>query len=252
LASIGVLDELTQSGVSVDRIGGAGLGALVAGMFALGLPPGEMTRRCHDEFVVRHAFRDYTVPRVALLRGRRFSSMLDRVFGDVRVEQLSRPFFCLSADLGTANVVVHRRGRLAAAIAASTALPGVLPPVIDEDRVLFDGSVLDNVPVTVLAEEDEGPVVAVDVRLRPWEGRGKSNRSLPGIVDTISRAAALGGSQNQAESHRRALLVLEPDPPERRQLDFERLDEIVEAGRETVRAALADNPWLVGGGARSE
>jgi NTE family protein len=245
LASIGALDELTRSGVVIDRVGGSSLGALVAGMFALGMPPGEIERRCHAEFAAHNAYGDYIVPRVALLRGRRFSSMLARIFGDVHIEQLTRPYFCLSADLGSASPVVHRRGLMAAAIAASTAMPGVLPPKLAEGRVLFDGSVLDNLPVWVMADDDEGPVVAIGVGLQRWGGRGRGDRPLPGIMDTISRSALLGGSQNQADSLQRALMMIEPDPPDSGQLEFTHLADIVETGRTAVRSAMADHPGLL-------
>jgi NTE family protein len=123
LASIGVLDELSVAGLAVDRLAGSGFGALVAAMFALGMPPSEIARRCRSEFVQRHAFNDFTAPRVALLRGRRFAAVLVRVFGDAHIEQLTRSFFCVSADMGSAELVVHRRGRLATAVGAAPRCP---------------------------------------------------------------------------------------------------------------------------------
>jgi NTE family protein len=245
LASIGALDELTRAGVVIDRVGGSSLGALVAGMFALGMPPGEIERRCQSEFAAHNAYGDYILPRVALLRGRRFSSMLTRIFADTSIEQLSRPYFCLSADLGSASPVVHRRGSLAAAVAASTAIPGVLPPQLADGRVLFDGSVLDNLPVSVMVDDDEGPVVAIGVGLKRWAGRGRGDRPLPGIMDTISRSALLGGSQHQAESHQQALMVIEPDPPDSGQLEFTHLAAILETGRAAVRSAMGEYPGLL-------
>src|ERR1700679_3708585 len=47
----------------------------------------------------------------------------------------------------TNELLVDRRGEIAAAVAAHTAVPGVLPPVIRGDRLLFDGAVLDGLPV---------------------------------------------------------------------------------------------------------
>jgi hypothetical protein len=64
-------------------------------------------------------------------------------------------------------------------------------------------------------------------------------------VDTISRSAILGGSQHAADSHRIAQLVIEPSPPDVGQLQFERLDEIIESGRIAARAALEQQRDLV-------
>jgi predicted acylesterase/phospholipase RssA len=111
--------------------------------------------------------------------------------------------------------------------------------------VLFDGGVLDNLPVAVMVADDEGPVLAVDVTPRRWTGRGRRGGQLPGIVDTISRSAILGGSQDAADSHRLAHLVIEPSPPDVGQLGFERLDEIIESGRIATRTALEHASALV-------
>jgi predicted acylesterase/phospholipase RssA len=71
--------------------------------------------------------------------------------------------FCLSCDLLTGQMVVHRRGPLGTAILATTALPGVLPPVWTEGRLLVDGGVMDNNPVAVMRALNPGPAVLIDV-----------------------------------------------------------------------------------------
>ena len=77
----------------------------------------------------RNPLGDYTLPLAALVRGRRARAMLLRLFGDRRIEELEREYFCVSCDLVTSELVVHRRGALCEAVGASICLPGIAPPV---------------------------------------------------------------------------------------------------------------------------
>lgn len=249
LAHIGALAGLLEAGVQIDRVGGSSFGALMAGLFALGQTPAEMAEHCRKEFVSNWPFNDYSVPKVALLRGRKLRNALSRLFDDERLERLPFDCFAVSADLTSGELVVHRRGRIVDAVRASLALPGMLPPVQDADgRLLIDGSVLSGLPIHVMADADEGPVIAVDVgggrlKLR----RRRRGEPLPNIIETISRSAIIGGSSGLAAARARARLVIEPDTLGTGQLDFNRLDALVEAGQEAaVSAVTASGDLLTG------
>ena len=229
LAHIGVLEALVQDGVVVDRVAGCSMGALVGAQFALGREPAEIRERCRAELVERNPLGDYTVPRVALTRGRRGRAMLDRLFGDARIEDLPRDFFCVSSDLVAGTLAVHREGRLADAVAASVALPGIVPPVRLGHRVLVDGGVLDNLPVAEMSATGEGPVIAVDVTAR------FDPATRAGIKDTLLRTLVLGSSDTAAAAQAHADTVIEPDISGIGMLDFARLDDLVERGRAAAR-----------------
>ena len=122
------------------------MGALVGALFATGLGPDEIEAKLRAELVERNPMNDYTIPLAALVRGRKAEAMLLRLFGDLQIEELEREFFCVSSDLVTSELVVHRRGPLYEAVGASFCLPGIGPPVAAGDRLLVDGGVLDNLP----------------------------------------------------------------------------------------------------------
>jgi predicted acylesterase/phospholipase RssA len=233
LAHVGVLEALLEAGVVVDRVGGCSMGALVGAQFALGRDPAEIRERCREELVARNPLGDYTVPRVALTRGRRGRAMLDRLLGDARIEDLSRDFFCVSSDLVAGTLAVHRTGSLADAVAASVALPGIVPPVRLGGRVLVDGGVLDNLPVAEMAATGEGPVIASDVTAR-FDPAVSS-----GIRETLLRTLVLGSSDTAAAAQAHADVVIEPDVAGIGLLDFARLDELVARGRAAGDAALS-------------
>ena len=70
-AHIGVLEELTAAGVTIDRVAGVSMGAVIGALFAMGHDAEEIDAICFDEWVQRRPLRDFTIPRHSLIRGER-------------------------------------------------------------------------------------------------------------------------------------------------------------------------------------
>src|SRR3954451_13338015 len=173
--------------------------------------------------------------------------MLDRLFGDTTIQELALDFFCVSADLNAGERVVHRTGRVADALLAAMSIPGLMPPVPEGGRLLVDAGSIDSLPVTVMADGGEGPVVAVDVSDRERgpaliepARRDREGAGLPGLRETVSRAAVLGSLREAEEARRAAALTVVPDVDGAGLLEFHQVDELLAAGRRAARAALAN------------
>lgn len=231
LAHLGVIEALADAGVVVDRVGGTSMGAFVAALLAQRIGVDEMTRMCRTELVTGRPFNDYTAPRVALLRGRKARAMLRRVCGDVNIEELPLDYFAVSADLVSAEVVVHRRGLCVAAVAASMSLPGLAPPIWQAGRLLVDGGVLQNLPVAAMVERDEGPVLAVDVTAGGGVG---TPESMPSIIETLTRSTMLGSRRATVDSRSQAQVVFRPRVDDVGLMEFSRIDTLIARGREAV------------------
>ncbi len=236
-AHIGALAELEQEDIEIDRYGGCSMGSFIAAMAAAGWRTDDIRDRCHEELVRRSPFNDYTIPRVALIRSRKAGRMLDRLFGELTVEELAKPLFTVSADLLSSRLVVHRRGSVVEAVGASMSIPGLVPPLPRGGRLLVDGGVLNNLPVDAMADSAEGPIVAIDVvrRLEPEEG---DEALLPSIMETLSRATVLGSVERAERNRDLALLVISPEVQDIPLRDFRALDRAVAAGRAAARQAL--------------
>ena len=241
LAHIGALAALSEAGFDIDRIGGCSIGALIAGMAALGLDADQIRDRCHDELVRSKPFNDWTLPRVALIRSRKAERMLQRIFGELQVEELPRPFFTVSADLVSSSAVVHRTGSLVEAVSASMSIPGLAPPRARGPHLLIDGGVLNNLPVDLMHESREGPVVAIDV-VRRLELEGiASARRLPPIMETMTRATVLGSVERAERNRALAALVISPDLRGVGLRQFSVLDQAIAAGRAAAEEALRED-----------
>src|SRR5439155_22197266 len=99
-------------------------------LHASGMDLSDMARVARRELVDGRPFRDYGIPRASLVRGRKISAMLARIFGSIAIEDLPLAYLAVSADLVIAALVVHRDGPLARAVAARTSLPGREAPVV--------------------------------------------------------------------------------------------------------------------------
>jgi NTE family protein len=266
-AHLGVMEELQAAGVVIDRIGGVSVGALIGACFAAGHTADELAGVFRKAFVEENPTGDYTLPLFSLIRGRRTRGLLQDFFGDRRIEQLRTRYFSLSCDLIKREPVVHRTGPLHDAVLASLSIPGVFPPVSTPDgRLLVDGGVLDNLPVDVMAEPGEGPVIAADVTSRMGDFRkpvrrgvarlGKpirryltgSEAELPRFGETVVRTVTVGSTDTVEAARRHADLVIQPSLQGVGLLDWRQLDRVTEAGRAAARQLLEDPPaWLFGG-----
>jgi NTE family protein len=245
LAHLGVVAALEDHGVVIDRWGGTSMGALVAAAYASGRTTDEIVDALRRELVQARPFRDLAVPRHGLIRAQRAGRMLERLLGGVLIEELDRPFFCVSCDLHSATEVVHRTGPLKAAVGASMRIPGFAPPLPLDGRLLVDGGVLNNLPVDVMVADEEGPVVAVDV-MRPFGTATPA--AVPGLLETVGRSMVLGSWQKAARNRDLADLVVTPDLGDVGMFDWRRLDELVTLGRRAAEAAMASsrNSYLAG------
>jgi predicted acylesterase/phospholipase RssA len=239
-----VLRELADAGLHVDRLAGSSIGAIIAGMHAAGYDDDALEEIAYAEFVRHRPFSDWQLPVHALAKGRRMADGLVRTFGDGVFEGLGRQLHSVSTDLISRSRHVHRRGRLTDAMAASARLPVLLPPIPDDEgRLLVDGGVLDNLPVDLLTERDEGPVVAVNIAMGGGGGGGRSRSGrprVPALGETLLRTMMIGSGGAVAAARAGGAWVVTPPTLGVGLLEFHQLDRMILAGRMAARALLEE------------
>jgi len=266
-AHIGVIRAMTERGIPIDTVGGTSAGACLGAMCAMGLDWREMIERCREGFVKHPPGGDYTFPFVSLSAGGRFHRTLERVFGDLEIEDLWLPFFCVTTNLTRATSVARRSGLVRQWVRASGGLPGAIPPVFHEGEVYVDGCVLNNLPADVVRAQCGGTVIAVDVdqnydmstdlsfqesvsgwrllanRVNPFGTR----RRVPNIMRILHRTAHLGTAQAGERIRLEVDLYLHPPVEKYGVFDMHALPEIAENGYQY--AAREIDAWLSAGGA---
>ncbi len=160
---IGMLRALDEAKVPVDVVVGTSMGAVVGAQYAMGFTPERMVRANLAAFPEADVVRDFTVPIVALMKGRSTVDMFQAMYGDARLEDCRLRCCMVSTSLTRSAIVVHDRGPVWLWARASTSVPGIGPPVIAAGELLVDGGVMDNLPVGPLQEAGANVLIACDV-----------------------------------------------------------------------------------------
>jgi NTE family protein len=212
-----------------------------------------MRLRYRRSFVDTNPVNDYTLPFVALTRGRKVSRLLQREYGDVLIEDLRQPYFCISANLTTGRALEHRDGRLAEALRASVAIPGVMPPMYRGDDVLVDGAAIDNLPVGIMRSHAPGLVIGSDVGADRF-ALGRRGRRI-NIFQILMRSGMINSASSETEQRRLADVLLKPPLANVDLLNWQAFDRAIQAGYDYARLALESLPQvprLAAAGARPQ
>ena len=163
IAHVGVLRALLENRVPIDAIAGASAGALIGGCYAAGISVDRL-REMAATFRWRHTAR-VSFSRLGLQSNARMEKFLRAHLPVTRFEDLKIPFAAMTTDLRKGQLVVFRdRGDLPFAIRASCCLPFFHIPVEDsEGRLLIDGGLVADLPISQTRALGADLVIAVDV-----------------------------------------------------------------------------------------
>lgn len=260
-AHLGVVKALRELGIPIDVLGGTSMGAIMAAQLATGRSL-EALFDLNKRIIALNPFKEYTVPMIAMLKSAKITESAVMAFGDTLIEDLWLPYFAISSNLTTAEMVVHETGPVWEATRASGALPGIVLPMVKGDHLLVDGGVVNNLPGDVMRIKcDGGAVIAVNVS--PEEDVGitlsdfpspwnifwsrvlpfKKRIQVPGMLDILMRTTMLASANRTSQVKRSVDLYLRPPIDSFGMLDFEKLPEFVDIGyRYTIEAAANWKP----------
>jgi NTE family protein len=165
LAHIGVIQVLEENGITVDVVAGCSMGAYVAAVWAFGYDGAQLEKlACELEgrWGLLRLIDPVFPPRQGFIRGSAVKKRLKDSIGDAQFSDLKRPLRVVATDLGTLQRVVFSSGDVAAAVHASTAIPGVCVPVRIGENTYMDGGITDPLPADVLKEMGVQRIIAVN------------------------------------------------------------------------------------------
>lgn len=258
LAHIGVVKALRQANIPIDAVGGTSLGAILGAGVAMEWTHDELMDRFRRTFVDTNPLNDYTLPLMSLVSGRKVTRLLREGFGELKIEDLPLPFFCVSSNLTTGRIAVHRTGLLWRWLRASVAIPGVLPPIFHQGEVHVDGGAMNNLPVDVMREVGRGPVIGVDVgadraftadfddvdvpalwKVMAWF---RSKKKRVNIFQILWRAGMVNSAAATMAHREQTDLLLQPPLEALDMLNWKGMDRAVEAGYRYTMEKLQSLP----------
>jgi len=268
LAHVGVIQELERLGIRPDMVVGTSMGAVVGGLYASGVDATTLERVVQDvdwtgvfnPGAARHdlTFRqkaqqaDFPVrfslgfkrgslllpaglisDQTLLQELRRFTPVQGAVadFNDLPI-----PYRAVATNIETGAAVVLDHGEVPMAMRASMSVPAVFAPVEIEGRLLVDGGMAANIPISVAREmgADIIIVVATQSTLLPQE---KIGSALDVLGQTVSLLILANERAQLATLTDRDVLIT-IDAGGLNAGEFTRGAELVEAGRRSLSTQI--------------
>lgn len=202
-AHIGVLKAFDEAGVRVTHLAGTSMGALVASFYAFGFTGSEI-----EEIAGELRWPQITMPspsKLGLLSQEKLRRTLRRHIGDVRIEEANIPLAMVATDISSGEKVVMTEGDLALAASASACFPGIFIPVEREGRLLVDGGLVENLPLSPLKAWRVERIVAVDAFL------GMTFQRPTKLLDLIKNAVDIVLVQATRDEAVHADVLIAPD-----------------------------------------
>ncbi|MBA3346902.1 MAG: patatin-like phospholipase family protein [Gemmatimonadales bacterium] len=250
LAHIGVLRALDERGLTPSLVVGSSIGSLIGAAWAAGANTRQMAARAlkvrrRDVFQVAGtdvAFRRLLAP--ALYRREPLEALISSLVGNITFRDLSRRLLINTADLHSGMQVMWglpglSDARVADAVAASCALPGIFPPKTIGGRAYVDGAVVENLPVRLAASLGEGPILAINLAATSVLRRADETE---GFAATYSRGLEIV-MQTQIEGQLRdwkgpPLVLVQPRVDHISMFAFDKTEELMEEGYRATAQTL--------------
>lgn len=280
LAHIGVLRVLEKEDIPIDMIAGSSMGALVGSLWAAGRDADaiEETAREFGHPLSKFKLLDPPLfPVSGLIHGRRIRRWLKKHLAGRTFYNVRTPLKVVAYDLAKREELVIDSGSIAEAVRKSIAIPGVMKPVQDKDRLIIDGGVLNPLPTNVLAGRGIKKIIAVNVLQSPEDvsagfdmirNQARKEEDIPFrrspvqffkfriagaffrlfnpnisdiIIQTLQASEYIIAEQNA----RQADVVIHPDLVGIKWYQLDRADELIKLGEEATRNCLPEIKKLI-------
>ncbi|MFN7086748.1 MAG: patatin-like phospholipase family protein [Burkholderiales bacterium] len=249
---IGVLRALSEGGIEPEIVCGSSIGALVGAVYA------DDGLEALETWVTGLTWRgvmgffDISL-NGGFIKGAKLTRFLEENFLEKRIDELPRDYAAVATDFQNGREVWLRAGRVAEAVRASIALPGLFTPVERDGRLLVDGGLVNPVPVSLCRAMGADFVIAVDLssaivgRYAKGLGDEKRRGRLPSMVEVV--AGSINIMQVQISRSRLAGepadVVIAPQLGHLRMLDYHRAAEAIAEGKETTEIMLSQIRRLI-------
>jgi NTE family protein len=215
----GALQALNQTDAAPDAIIGTSAGALTGAIMAEDPASGvhriayvwgqiNMSYLTGDKWLARGIAQ---VRSPGLIANETQAATLQSILCTALIEDLDVDFAAVATDLASGRPHVFDAGPLIPALLASSAIPGVLPPVAIDGRVYVDGLASANLPAVQAVERGAGSIVVLDTGTRDPGEIGTAAAKVMGRVAAIMASSQRRRHLLEAAAEVPVLLLPTPD-----------------------------------------
>jgi NTE family protein len=235
-AHVGVIRALEQEKVPIDLVVGTSVGSLIGAIYASDRNSFELEWTAF--MLEKETLFDYGLltafTGMGAAKGDKLEEFVKTKVPIANIEDLKVPFAAVAVDLNRGTRVVLDRGPVARAVRASCAIPGVFNPVDHQGRLLVDGGVIDNIPVSVAREKGADIVIAVDI------SEQVVNFNITNLIDVMLQSITIMGAENAKEKKKDADVLIRPAVGDVGMLDFTQKKRCMLAGIAAAQTAMPE------------
>ncbi|WP_249672848.1 patatin-like phospholipase family protein [Pseudomonas abieticivorans] len=225
-AHIGVIEEIERRGYDIACIAGCSMGAVVGGIYAAGKL--DEYRRWIESLDYLDVLRLVDVSfRLGAIRGEKVFGQIRKIVGELNIEDLRIPYTAVATDLTNQQEIWFQVGCLHQAMRASAAIPSLFTPVMQGNRMLVDGGLLNPLPIVPVVSSHCDLIIAVNLN-----STNQKHYQLPVIERPPAFKSRFDHLLNSLGSH----------------LPFRRkqAEEMLRLEQQALQpaAAVLPNPWL--------
>ena len=261
-AHVGVLQELDSSGVEINMVAGVSAGAVIGAMYAYSLDgkwveehfrkawsstkfDGATSKRFIDngspssfahgikKTLTEHVLAIMSLHKSSIIKNDQLREILELLIPVRTFEDMKIPLKIISTDIETGDDIISDKGDLIDALVKSCAIPGIMEPIEEGDKLIVDGGVGMPIPVPVLRDLCE-VTLAVDIGLYEFEKLERPNaRSIKIRSDIITSNRLKARLASDAD------LVIRPDTMGLHWSRFDSGEMLFENGKKAARAKIS-------------
>jgi NTE family protein len=229
-AHIGVLKALEDNGIRPDFLSGTSIGAFAAALYAFDIPLKDILEIAKGMAPV-HVSK-LKLSRLALFSNEELGRLIQSRIGKALIEDSPIPLAIITVDIENGVKVVLHQGEVAPAVMASNAVPGLYRPITIDGRMLVDGGIAEDVPISPLRPMGADIVVAVNLSAERRYSKPDN------IIDVILNAFDVAIDEGTKVQVRAADVLIEPRLSDFPRMDVSRIDELVAEGYRSAEAAV--------------
>ena len=233
MAHLGVLKAFEEEGIKFSFVTGTSIGSIVGALYAKGYSSSDMVQIIEN--LNRREFSRGLNPFDGAYAENFLSNYLE---GDFTT--LSLPFAAWATDGETGKGVLLDSGKLARALAASSAIPPYFRSVEIGGKRLYDGAFSNAIPTDVCRDLGAKFVVGVDLSafVKPEEEKGKISRIFGTAISMITPVKYT--SDCKSRGYENADFMLRPNLKNYRATDISReaMNRMFELGYEEAKANM--------------
>lgn len=235
-AHVGVIRALEQERVPIDLVVGTSVGSLIGAIYAYDLNSFELEWTAFT-LEKEHLF-DYALMSaltgMGAVKGDKLENFIKTKIPVENIENLKLPYAAVATDLNRGTRVVLDSGSIAKAVRASSAIPGVFQPLQYQGKLLVDGGVVDNIPISVAREKGADIVIAVDI------GQQVVNFNISNVLDVMMQSITIMAAEGAKLKRKDADIVIAPKIGDVGMLDFSQKKRCMQAGIDAARLAMPE------------